>query len=88
MVTPEWFDKLTNLNPGWQKHLECHKKHGAVLRHRAEFTCEIAAFSVADYTFSSACVRSAMMSSTFSIPTLKRIKSGATPASMSCSSLS
>ena len=31
--------------------------------------------------------RSAMMSSTFSIPTERRIKSGATPASRSCSSV-
>mgnify|MGYP001749204690 FL=1 len=34
-----------------------------------------------------ACSMSAMMSSTFSIPTERRIKSGATPASRSCSSV-
>ena len=67
---------------------KCQKNTAPFLRCRAEFTCEIADFSVTDYTFSSACVRSAIMSSTFSIPTLKRIKSGATPASMSCSSVS
>ena len=35
-----------------------------------------------------ACSMSAMMSSTFSMPTERRIKSGATPASWSCSSVS
>ena len=38
--------------------------------------------------YSIACWRSAMMSSTFSIPTERRMRSGATPASRSCSSVS
>ena len=39
------------------------------------------------YILAIACSRSAMMSSTFSIPTLRRTRSGATPASRNCSSL-
>ena len=38
------------------------------------------------YTRASACSRSAMISFTFSIPTERRIRSGATPASFNCSS--
>ena len=37
---------------------------------------------------SKACFRSAIKSSTFSMPTERRIRSGATPASRSCSSVS
>ena len=40
------------------------------------------------YTASSACARSAIKSSTSSIPTERRIRSGRTPASISCSSFS
>lgn len=42
--------------------------------------------AAADYIFFIACSRSAMMSCAFSIPTERRIRSGATPASRSCSS--
>ena len=38
------------------------------------------------FIFSIACCRSAMMSSAFSMPTERRMRSGATPASRSCSS--
>lgn len=38
------------------------------------------------YALSNACARSAMMSSTFSMPTDKRIISGVTPADFCCSS--
>ena len=40
------------------------------------------------FTLSIACCKSAMMSFASSIPTDKRIKSGATPASINCSSVS
>lgn len=39
-------------------------------------------------SYCSACTISAMISSTFSIPTERRIKSGRTPAAISCSSVS
>ena len=44
------------------------------------------AFHFHAFTFSIACSMSAMMSSAASIPTDRRMRSGATPASFSCSS--
>ena len=45
-------------------------------------------FSQPCYACSSACRRSAMISSTYSMPTDSRIRSGPTPAASSCSSVS
>ncbi len=70
-----------NINPQYMVMQERRKNGQKIWR---KFSCAIEV--MINYTFSRACVISAIMSSTFSSPTESLISPGATPAALSCSS--